>query len=224
MRILVVEDDEILASAIAEGLRDSAYEVDIAHDGEEAIFKVDVEQAYDLIILDIMLPKLDGLQVCERLRFKGNDTPILMLTVLDSVEDVVKGLDAGADDYLTKPFQLKELLARIRALLRRGRVSHSPVLRCGDLVLKPATFEVTREGTKIPLSREEFEILEYLLRNKCRVVSKKELEKHVWDEEGQPWSDVLRAHIKNLRKKCDRPFRVKLIKTVRGVGYEICDH
>ncbi|MDK2863889.1 MAG: hypothetical protein PWP37_81 [Thermotogota bacterium] len=224
MRILVVEDDEILASAIAEGLRDSAYEVDIAHDGEEAIFKVDVEQAYDLIILDIMLPKLDGLQVCERLRFKGNDTPILMLTVLDSVEDVVKGLDAGADDYLTKPFQLKELLARIRALLRRGRVSHSPVLRCGDLVLKPATFEVTREGTKIPLSREEFEILEYLLRNKCRVVSKKELEEHVWDEEGQPWSDVLRAHIKNLRKKCDRPFRVKLIKTVRGVGYEICDH
>jgi DNA-binding response OmpR family regulator len=221
MRILVVEDEAELLEAIAEGLRDNYFTVDVALNGSEALHKVRVEESYDVIILDIMLPKMDGVSLLKKIRSEGYKMPVLMLTARNGINDKVQSLDSGADDYLTKPFDFRELLARVRALLRREKEDKITIITIGDLVLDTRTHEVRRGKGVIGLTKKEYQILEYLLINKGRVVEKTELENHLWGEEASLWSDTLRTHIKNLRRKIDGKSKVKIVKTIRGTGYEI---
>lgn len=221
MRILVVEDEHSLSDAICEGLRDNFFAVDQAFDGREALSKIEVELAYDLIILDIMLPKLDGMSVLSELRARGHKMAVLMLTARSGVDDKIESFVGGADDYLTKPFDFRELLARVHALLRREKSEKTSVIRIGDVTINTATNVVMRDGRAIELTRKEYQILVYLSLNRGRVVPKEELENHLWDEHASLWSDTLRTHVKNLRKKIEGDGRMELIKTLRGIGYEI---
>lgn len=221
MRLLVAEDDASVAGFLEKGLREERYTVDVATDGEEAL-KLTQDVAYDLIILDIMLPKQNGLNVCRSIRESGKSTPVLLLTVRDSTEDKVLGLDSGADDYLTKPFPFPELLARIRALLRRGT---APVgrLRIADLELDPVAHRVWRGNSEISLTNKEYAVLEYLMRNVGRVLTRTAIIEHVWDYQYDTMTNIVDVQIRALRSKIDRPFSAPLIKTIRGVGYIIED-
>jgi len=218
MRILIVEDDRDLGEFIGKGLREERYAVDLAADGEEGL-ELAGENPYQLIILDIMLPKLDGLTVCRRLRANGNTTPILLLTARDSIQDRVSGLDTGADDYLTKPFAFVELLARVRALMRRGGPQHLTRLKAADLELDPASRRAWRAGREITLTNKEYALLEFFLRNKNRVLTRTAIIQHVWDLSYDPMTNIVDAHVRALRAKMDRDFSPPLITTVRGAGY-----
>jgi DNA-binding response OmpR family regulator len=220
MRILIVEDDRKVGAFLQKGLREEQYAVDVCRDGEEALEWASIN-SYDVIVLDIMLPKKDGFAVCRELRQKGVLTPILMLTAKDSVEDKVSGLTEGADDYLTKPFSFEELLARIRALLRRTQDYKTKALRVGDLELDPIKRQATRAGKQIPLSGKEYALLEYLMRNKGRVVTESMIVEHVWDMNYEGTSNIVNVYINYLRKKIDSEFEVKLVRTIRGHGYTI---
>lgn len=221
MRILVVEDERSLSDAICEGLRDNFFAVDQAFDGREALSKIEVELFYDLIILDIMIPKLDGIALLKELRKRGHKMAVLMLTARSGVDDKVESFTRGADDYLTKPFDFRELIARVHALLRRDKETKTSAISIGDLMIDTATNTVSRGNAAIELTKKEFQILVYLALNRGRIVPKEELENHLWDERGSLWSDTLRTHIKNLRKKIDNGSNRDLIKTLRGIGYEI---
>lgn len=218
MRILLVEDEERVAGFIAKGLREQAYAVDIARDGEEGLYYASVN-GYDLVILDVLLPRRDGRSVCRELRDSGLATPILMLTALDTVDDRVDGLDAGADDYLAKPFDFKELLARMRALLRRPAAVQPAVIRIHDLALNTASHAAARAGRSVTLTAKEYALLEYLAINEGRVVGREQIAQHVWDESFDPFSNVIDVYIKRLRAKLDTGFGRRLIHTRRGEGY-----
>lgn len=220
MRILVVEDEIKLANAIKRALELQKYAVDTAYDGEEG-FDLASTENYDLIILDIMLPKMSGIEVCTELRAEKKDTPIIMLTARGQISDKTTGLDSGADDYMVKPFSFEELFSRIRALVRRSARETSSDLQFHDLSLNPTTFKVQRAGKHIQLSSKEFSILEYLLRNKNKVVSKNQIVEHVWDYDADVLPTTVEVHIKNLRDKIDKPFSTPLIYTARGFGYEL---
>jgi two-component system, OmpR family, copper resistance phosphate regulon response regulator CusR len=217
-RILVVEDESKVARALREGLERQGYKVVVAPTGEEGFFLVNAEE-FDLVILDLMLPGRDGLQVLSTLRKRGLETPVLILTARDAIEDRVQGLDSGADDYLVKPFAFPELLARVRALLRR--TEQGPQLRLADLEMNVVARNVKRRGQYLELTAREFELLEYLLRHKEQVVSREMLARNVWKEPARatPLDNVMDVHINRLRGKVDEPFDRKLIHTVRGVGF-----
>jgi len=218
MRILLVEDDKKVASFIHKGLEEEGYAVDVAADGEAGLF-MGLDRVHDLIILDVMLPKKPGFQVLRELRQGSVATPVLLLTARDTVEDKVQGLDAGADDYLTKPFAFAELLARVRALLRRRAEARSPTLQLADLVLDPATRSVTRGGEPIALTNREFALLEYFLRNPGRVLTRAMIADHVWDYNFDTGTNVIDVYVNYLRKKIDAGREPKLLHTVRGAGY-----
>ena len=220
MRILVVEDEQKVANALKEGLEDERYEVVVAHTGEDAFFRINTEK-FDVILLDLMLPGRDGLQVLTTIRKGGVETPVLLLTARHTLEDRVTGLNSGADDYLVKPFAFAELLARIRALLRRGRSPDTFRLGVGDLDMDIVTRKVTRGGRTVDLTAREFELLEYLLRHEGQVVLRDTLARDVWKEtaRGTPLNNVIDVHIARLRRKIDLDQPVKLIHTVRGVGF-----
>jgi two-component system OmpR family response regulator len=220
MRVLVVEDDVKMAAAIRRGLRFEGVVVDVAGGGEEAIRRVGATE-YDAVLLDVMLPDLDGFETCRRLRRQGAWVPILMLTARDAVDDRVRGLDTGADDYLTKPFSLAELLARLRALARRGPVERPAVLEVGDLRLDPATHEVWRGEHRIELSAREFGLLEAFMRRPGQVLTQLQLLEAAWDLGYEQRSNVVEVYVRYLREKIDRPFDVRSIETVRGVGYRL---
>ena len=220
MRILVVEDETKVARALREGLEREKYEVVVAPTGEEGFFLVNAQE-FDVVTLDLMLPGRDGLEVLSTLRKRGLDTPVLILTARDAIGDRVQGLDSGADDYLVKPFAFPELLARIRARLRRGRGDQSLRLRLADLELDLTPRKVRRAGQELQLTVREFELLEYLLRHKEEVVSREMLAREVWKETSRATTldNVIDVHINRLRRKVDDPFDPKLIHTVRGVGF-----
>lgn len=218
MRILVVEDEKKVASFIKRGLEEEQYEVTTAADGEEGL-KLALEKAFDLIVLDWMLPKKDGLSVLKELREKKNVTPILMLTAKDSVEDIVAGLDSGSDDYLTKPFAFAELLARVRALMRRSELDRGAEIRFGDLRLDPVTHKVWRKDKEIDLTAKEYGLLEYFMRNPHQVLTRTMIAEHVWDYTFDSFTNIIDVYVNYLRKKIDREADRKLIHTVRGVGY-----
>ena len=220
MRILIVEDDRRLCGIIKRGLLEESYAVDAAYDGEDGEYLAETTP-YDLIVLDIMLPKKDGIEICQELRLKKVNTPILMLTAKDAVEDRVRGLDAGADDYLVKPFAFSELLARIRALLRREGVTKSPRLQVGNLVLDTLTRETWRGQRTIELTNKEYVILEYLMRHSNMVITRTMLEEHAWDYEFDSLSNLIDVYIRRLRRKIDEGERNSLIQTVRGAGYRL---
>jgi DNA-binding response OmpR family regulator len=221
MRILLVDDEPTISAYVRRGLEEAGYAVDQAYTGPEALLRAEKAE-YDSIVLDIMLPKMDGFTVCRELRARDVRSAVLMLTALDSVDDRVAGLDAGADDYLVKPFAMKELLARLRALSRRREEGvRSPILSIADLSLDPATRQVTRAGQKIPLSAREFAILEYLLHNVGLVVTRAMITENVWDSNVLHQSNAVDVYIRNLRRKVDDDFDPKLIQTVRGVGYRL---
>jgi DNA-binding response OmpR family regulator len=220
MRILVVDDDRRLCAVIKRGLLEEAYAVDLAYDGEEGAYLAEVNP-YDLVILDIMLPNKNGIQVCHELRAKKVNTPILMLTAKDTVEDRVKGLDTGADDYLVKPFAFSELLARVRALLRREGMLKSPELRVGDLILNTLTRQVWRGQRPIELTTKEYVILEYLMRHPNAVVTRTMIEEHAWDYDFDSLSNLVDVYIRRLRRKIDDEKDDGLIQTVRGAGYRL---
>ena len=218
--MLVVEDDVKMAAAIRRGLRFEGIVVDLAEGGEEAIRLVGATE-YDAVLLDVMLPDVDGFETCRRLRSQGVWVPILMLTARDAVEDRVHGLDAGADDYLTKPFSLAELLARLRALARRGPVERPTVLEVGDLRLDPATHEVWRGDHEIELSAREFALLETFMRRPGQVLTQLQLLEAAWDLGYEQRSNVVEVYVRYLREKIDRPFGLKSLETVRGAGYRL---
>ena len=220
MRILVVEDDKKVAAFLQKGLREEQYAVDVCRNGEDAAYEAQVNP-YDVIILDIMLPGKDGFTICKELRENNVLTPILMLTAKDSLEDKVIGLSEGADDYLTKPFSFDELLARIRALLRRSQDYKTGTLKVADLELDPLRRTVQRAGTPITLSGKEYALLEYLMRNKGIILSQSKIIDHVWDRNYDGTSNLINVYINHLREKIDKDAKVKLIKTVRGQGYKI---
>jgi len=224
MHVLVVEDEPKIATYVKRGLEEQGYAVDVATTGHEALeWAATVE--FDLIVLDILLPGIDGLTVCREIRRRGNRTPVLMLTARDSVEDRVDGLDAGADDYLVKPFALKELLARLRALARRtGEVPKTPILQVADLRLDSSTHRVWRGDMDIPLTAKEFALLEYLMRHPDHVLSRSTIADHVWNYDSYNQSNIVDVYIRNLRRKIDDPYQVKLIHTVRGFGYRLSNH
>ena len=218
MRLLVVEDENKVASFIKKGLEEEGYAVDLAADGEAGLAMA-LERVHDLIILDIRLPKMDGLQVLQMLRQDKITTPVLLLTVRATIEDKVLGLDAGADDYLTKPFAFQELVARVRALLRRRAETEPTTLRVGDLSLDPARRTVTRGGVKIDLTAREFSLLDYFMRNPGRVLTRTMIAEHVWDYSFDTSTNVIDVYVNYLRKKIDAEREPKLLHTVRGVGY-----
>jgi len=220
MRILVVEDERRITAFIKRGLEEEHYAVDVAYDGEEALDWAAVAN-YDLIVLDVLLPKKDGIEVCRELRAQGNKVPILMLTARDAIEDRVQGLDSGADDYLVKPFAFQELLARIRALLRRSGEIKTARLQVGDLVLDTLTHRATRGGQVIELTAREYALLEFLMRHPGQVLSRTQISEHVWNYDFFTTSNVVDVYIRYLRRKIDKGFEVKLLQTVRGVGYKI---
>jgi two-component system, OmpR family, response regulator len=219
MRILLVEDDSKIASFIIKGMKEAGYAVDHAPDGDEGL-SLALTEPYDAAIIDIMLPKLDGLSLIEEIRRNKITTPVIILSVKGSVEDRVKGLQMGSDDYLTKPFAFSELLARVQALIRRASGATEPTgITLGNLSINLLTREVTRGNKKIDLQPMEFSLLEYLMRNAGRVVSKTMIMEHVWDYNFDPQTNIVEARICRLRDKIDRDFPEKLINTVRGVGY-----
>lgn len=220
MRILVIEDDKRIAGFIQKGLKEEQHAVDVVHNGEDGEFWGEVNE-YDLIILDIMLPKKNGIEVCRNLRNKKINTPIIMLTARDTVDDKVEGLDAGADDYLVKPFSFEELLARARALLRRTQSYKTQTLKAADLEIDPVTRKVTRAGKEITLSGKEYALLEYLVRNKGIVISETKIVEHVWDMNYDPLTNVVNVYIHHLRKKIDSGTGQKLLHTIRNSGYVI---
>jgi heavy metal response regulator len=218
VRILLVEDEAPAARMLAKGLREDAYAVDVAMDGETALDQAGFTD-YDLIILDVMLPRKDGFEVCRELRATGSTAPILMLTARDAVEDRVAGLDTGADDYLVKPFDFEELLARVRALLRRKEALYPQVITVADLSVNTRSRKVLRRGMDIDLTAKEYALLEYLARRAGEVVSRSEISEHVWDENFDPFSKVIEVFIQRLRRKIDSGHPVRLIHTRRGEGY-----
>lgn len=220
MRILVVEDEQRIAVFIKQGLEEEGYAVDVAYDGEEALDWAAMVD-YDLIVLDVLLPKKNGIQTCRDLRAQGNKVPVLMLTARDAVEDRVRGLDSGADDYLVKPFAFQELLARIRALLRRSGEVKTTRLQVGDLMLDTLTHRATRGERAIELTAREYAILEFLMRHPGQVLSRTQIAEHVWNYDFYSTSNVVDVYIRYLRRKVDEGFDVNLIETVRGVGYKI---
>ena len=218
MRILIVEDEQDLQNILVKRLKAEHYSVDACGNGRDALDYIAMA-SYDLIVLDIMIPGIDGLEVLRRMRYVRNTTPVLLLTAKDAIEDRVKGLDSGADDYLVKPFAFDELLARIRVLMRRQTGSTSNVFEMADLVVDCNTHKVTRQGKAIELSSKEFAILEYMIRNKEVVLTRDKIEQHVWNYEYEGGSNIVDVYIRYLRKKIDSGFDVKLIHTVRGAGY-----
>jgi heavy metal response regulator len=220
MRVLVVEDERRIADFIRKGLCEQGYGVDIACDGDEALRWVEVAE-FDLIVLDVMLPVRDGIEVCRAVRKRGLRTPILMLTARDAIEDRVRGLDSGADDYLVKPFAFAELMARLRALTRREPASMGTTVQVADLLLDTATREVSRDGNQIELTTKEYALLEYLMRHPNHVLTRTMIAEHVWNYDFDNATNVIDVHIRNLRRKIDDPFPTKLIHTVRGAGYRI---
>jgi two-component system, OmpR family, response regulator len=220
MRVLVVEDELKMAQLVRRGLREHGYVADVATEGSEA-FMMAGSAEYDVVVLDVMLPDVDGFEICRRLRSDGVRAPVLMLTARDAVEDRVAGLDSGADDYLTKPFSFSELLARLRALVRRGPVERPAVLQIGTLRLDPATRQVWRGERELELSTKEFAVLELFMRRPGEVLSRFELLEHAWDWAYESRSNVIDVYIRSLRNKLDRPFGVKSIETVRGAGYRL---
>lgn len=222
MRILLVEDDQSLQRTLKKLFLTQHFAVDVTASGKEAIFLAKTND-YDVIVLDLMLPDINGLEVCTELRKGSVNVPILMLTALDEVEDKIRGLDTGADDYLPKPFHAGELLARIRALHRRQSEDKHPVLSAADLVLDPVSLTVKRGGRRIELSSKEFALLHYLMDNKNRILTREQISEHVWDINFDPRSNVIDAFIKLLRKKIDEGFELKLIRTVRGTGYMLSE-
>ena len=218
MRVLLVEDEPRVAGFIAKGLREQAYAVDIARDGEEALYYAGVNE-YDLVILDVMLPVKNGYDVCREIRRSGARIPILMLTARDAVEDRIHGLDSGADDYLTKPFDFQELLARMRALLRRSAEIRPEVIQVANLTLDTASHTAARAGKPISLTTKEYALLEFLMLNQNRVVNREQIAQHVWDENFDPFSNIIDVYVRRLRAKVDAGFERPLIHTRRGAGY-----
>jgi two-component system copper resistance phosphate regulon response regulator CusR len=221
MRLLLVEDDERIARFVAKGLREQAYAVDVVGSGEEALYQAAIN-SYDLAILDVMIPDPDGFTVCRELRKSGLRMPILMLTARDAVEDRIAGLDHGADDYLTKPFEFRELLARLRALLRRSGELRPPTIAIADLLLDTSGQNVSRAGRAISLTTKEYALLEFLARNAGRVVGRAEIAEHVWDEEFDPFSNLIEVYINRVRRKIDADSTKPLLHTRRGAGYMLC--
>jgi len=222
MRVLLVEDESRIADFIRKGLSECGYAVDVAHDGEEALDWADVAE-FDIVVLDVMLPVRDGIEVCRELRGRGVQTPVLMLTARDAIEDRVRGLDSGADDYLVKPFAFAELLARLRALARRERSALGARLQLADLVLDTTTREVFRQGRAIGLTSKEYALLEYLMRHPNQVLTRTMIAEHVWNYDFDNATNVIDVHIRNLRRKMDDSFPDKLIHTIRGAGYRISE-
>ena len=220
MRILVVEDERVAAEVLAKGLREHAYAVDVATDGATALDQASTND-YDLLILDILLPRINGLEVCSRLRSEGLSMPILMLTARGGPDQRVEGLDAGADDYLPKPYHFPELLARVRALLRRGPALTQSVLSFHDLTVDTRARRVERAGEIISLTAKEYALLEYLLRRQGEVVGRADIAEHVWDDSFDPMSNLIEVYIQRLRRKLDDNHSVKLIHTQRGAGYSL---
>ena len=220
MRILVVEDETKMAALLKRGLEEEGYAVDIASTGPDGVWAA-TENGYDAIVLDVMLPGLDGFEVCRQLRARGRWAPVLMLTARDDVSDRVRGLDAGADDYLLKPFSFSELLARLRALLRRGASERPAVLAAADLVLDPATKRVHRGGVEVSLTPKEFAVLELFLRHPGEVLTRTRILEHAWDFAFDGDSNVVDVYVRYLREKVDRPFGLDSIETVRGSGYRL---
>ena len=220
-KILLVEDESKIANAVARGLKYEGFEVSIASDGEEALI-LGKDEEFDCIVLDRMLPLKEGVEVCKELRESNIKTPIIMLTAKSGVNDKIEGLDAGADDYLAKPFSLDELLARIRALLRRPNVILNEEIKVGDLVLNTTTFEAKRNGKTIILSKKEYDLLEYLMRNANKTISKEKIINHVWDFDSDILPNTVEVYMGYLRNKIDKPFKdKKILQTVRGFGYKI---
>ena len=218
MKILVVEDEKKVASFIKRGLEEEKYEVDVVYDGEEGCQKI-LDGAYSLIILDVMLPKKDGFAVVKEMRMKKLQTPVLMLTAKDTVEDIVAGLNSGSDDYLTKPFAFAELLARVRALLRRSEQERGAEIRFADLRLDPVTHKVWRNDKEIDLTAKEYSLLEFFMRNPNQVLTRTTIAENVWDYIFDSFTNIIDVYVNYLRKKIDRDADKKLIHTVRGVGY-----
>jgi two-component system copper resistance phosphate regulon response regulator CusR len=220
MRILLAEDEPDAARLLSKGLREQSYAVDVVTDGEAAAFQASVND-YDLLILDVMLPLKDGFVICRELRASGAQTPILLLTARDAVQDRIAGLDFGADDYLTKPFDFHELLARVRALLRRGQALKPELLTVADLTVNTRTHQVKRAGRDLALTAKEYALLEYLARRAGEVVTRAEIAEHVWDENFDPFSNLIEVYIQRLRRKVDDEHSPKLIHTLRGEGYRL---
>lgn len=218
MRILLVEDEPNAAKMLAKGLREQTYAVDLAPDGETALEQAYINE-YDLIILDVMLPRKGGFEVCRQLRSYGSTTPIIMLTARDEVENRIEGLDAGADDYLVKPFHFHELLARARALLRRSPLLRPDLINIADLTVDARSRQVRRAGMSVELTAKEYALLEYLARRAGEVVTRSDIAEHVWDENFDPFSNLIEVYIQRLRRKIDEEHDVKLIHTRRGTGY-----
>jgi len=218
MRILVVEDEPRMANVIARGLREQSYAVDVAPDGIDGLYQASIND-YDVIVLDVLLPHRDGYEVCRELRQRGNTTPVLMLTARATVDDRITGFDAGADDYLTKPFSFRELLARIRALLRRDSQLRPDVLEIADLVVDSASHRVARDNKEVQLTAKEYALLEYLARRRGQLVSRAEIAAHVWDDSFDPFSNTIEVYMNRLRKKIDGDHATKLLHTRRGEGY-----
>jgi len=218
MRILVVEDEPRMANVIARGLREQSYAVDVAQTGNDGLYQSSIND-YDLILLDVLLPERDGFEVCRELRARGSATPILMLTARAAVDDRLTGFDAGADDYLTKPFSFRELLARVRALLRRDARLQPDVFEIADLIIDSASHRVSRGNREIQLTAKEYALLEHLARHAGRLISRTEIAAHVWDDSFDPFSNTIEVYINRLRKKIDGDQSTKLLHTRRGEGY-----
>jgi DNA-binding response OmpR family regulator len=218
MRILLVEDEPAAAQMLAKGLREQTFAVDLAADGEAALYQASIND-YDLILLDVNLPGKDGLEVCRELRVGGSTVPVLMLTARDTVQDRVAGLDYGADDYLTKPYAFHELLARVRAVMRRGPVLSSETIAIRDLVVDKKARSVKRSGVRIDLTAKEYALLEYLAQRADQVVGRADIAEHVWDENFDPFSNLIEVYIQRLRRKIDDNHSQKLLRTRRGEGY-----
>ena len=218
MRILLVEDEPRMANVIAKGLREQSFAVDVAQDGDAGLYQSSVND-YDLIVLDVLLPNRDGFEVCRELRARGDATPVLMLTARAAVDDRLTGFDAGADDYLTKPFSFRELVARIRALLRRDSQLRPDIFEIADLIVDSASHRVSRASHDVPLTAKEYALLEYLARRAGQLVSRAEIAAHVWDDSFDPFSNTIEVYMNRLRKKIDESHSLKLLHTRRGEGY-----
>jgi heavy metal response regulator len=218
MRVLLIEDDKDVARFVTKGLKENLFLVDLATDGEEG-YQLIIHEKYDLVILDILLPKMDGWEVLGRIRGKGIETPVIVLTARDSTPDVVKGLNLGADDYMIKPFSFSELLARLRAILRRGKIQRPTELKVGNLVLNQITREVYRDKVRIDLTAKEYSLLEYLMRNTGQILTRTMILEAVWDYNFDTMTNVVDVHVNHLRNKIDRDFTPKLLHTIKGVGY-----
>jgi DNA-binding response OmpR family regulator len=222
MRVLLVEDDARIARFVAKGLREESYAVDLAENGNDAVYQTEIND-YDLIVLDVMIPGMDGFAVCKAIRAGGKRTPILMLTARDGVDDRITGLDSGADDYLTKPFEFRELLARLRALLRRPNELKPTRIVVGDLELDTAAQSAKRGTRSIPLTAKEYALLEYFARNAGRVIGRSEIAEHVWDETFDPFSNLIEVYVNRLRRKLGEQAGKPLLQTRRGSGYVLCE-